>query len=78
MSALPQAAPGETPGRVRPNFLIFMTDQQRADHLGCMGNPVVQTPHIDALAERGVVMDRFYVNAPVCMPNRAALVTGCA
>ncbi len=60
----------------RPNFLIFMTDQQRADHLGCMGERLLRTPHIDALATGGVVMDRFYVNAPVCMPNRASLVTG--
>lgn len=64
------------PGSRRPNFLIFMTDQQRADHLGCMGNRQLQTPHIDALASQGVVFDRFYANAPVCMPNRAALVTG--
>lgn len=62
--------------RSRPNFLIFMTDQQRADHLGCMGDSLLRTPHIDALADAGVVMDRFYANAPVCMPNRAALVTG--
>ena len=60
----------------RPNVLIFMTDQQRADHLGCYGNPVLRTPHIDALAAGGVRFDRFYVNAPVCMPNRAALATG--
>lgn len=59
-----------------PNFLIFMTDQQRADHLGCFGNPLVRTPHIDALADDGAVFERFYVNAPVCMPNRAALATG--
>ena len=34
----------------RPNFLLFITDQHRADHLGCYGNPQVKTPHIDALA----------------------------
>jgi arylsulfatase A-like enzyme len=60
----------------RPNFLLIMTDQQRADHLGAYGNPQVRTPHIDALAADGVVFDRFYVNAPVCMPNRAAILTG--
>lgn len=60
----------------RPNFLIFVTDQQRADHLGCYGNAAIRTPHIDALAARGVVFDRFHVAAPVCMPNRAALATG--
>ena len=60
----------------RPNFLVFVTDQQRADHLGCYGNAVLRTPHIDALAARGVAFDRFHVAAPVCMPNRAALATG--
>ena len=60
----------------RPNFLLLMTDQQRADHLGAYGNTLLRTPHIDALARSGVAFDRFYVNAPVCMPNRAALATG--
>jgi arylsulfatase A-like enzyme len=60
----------------RPNFLLIMTDQQRADHLGAYGNPQLRTPHIDALAADGIVFDRFYVNAPVCMPNRAAILTG--
>lgn len=60
----------------RPNFLYIVTDQQRADHLGCYGNPIVRTPHIDALAARGSRFDRFYVAHPVCMPNRATLMTG--
>lgn len=60
----------------RPSFLVFVTDQQRADHLGCYGDALVRTPHIDALAASGVVFDRFHVAAPVCMPNRAALATG--
>lgn len=64
------------PAGVRPNFLIFMTDQQRADHLGCYGNALLRTPNIDALASDGSLFSRFYVNAPVCMPNRAALATG--
>jgi len=52
-----------------------MTDQQRVDHLGCYGHPVLQTPNIDALADQGVAYDRFYVASPVCMPNRASLMT---
>jgi len=62
--------------RARPNFLFIITDQQRADHLGCYGNRAVSTPNIDALAERGVRADAFYVATPSCMPNRAALMTG--
>ncbi len=60
----------------QPNILLISTDQQRADHLGCYGNPVVRTPAIDSLAARGTVFDRFYVACPICMPNRAAILTG--
>ncbi|MCY3673266.1 MAG: sulfatase-like hydrolase/transferase, partial [Alphaproteobacteria bacterium] len=38
----------------RPNFILFVTDQQRADHLGCYGHPVLRTPAIDGLADRGL------------------------
>lgn len=60
----------------RPNFLFIITDQHRADHLGCYGNPVVKTPHIDSLAAQGTRWDRFYVANPICMPNRASIMTG--
>ena len=60
----------------RPNFLFFIADQLRFDHLGCYGNGVVRTPTIDALAAQGFVADRFYVASPICMPNRATLMTG--
>jgi arylsulfatase A-like enzyme len=62
--------------RSRPNFLLFITDQHRADHLSCYGHPVLKTPQIDSIAARGVSFDRFYVATPVCMPNRATLMTG--
>ena len=55
----------------RPNFLFIITDQHRADHLGCAGHPVLRTPHLYAIAGRGRRFDRFYVANPVCMPNRA-------
>jgi arylsulfatase A-like enzyme len=60
----------------RPNFVLFITDQHRADYLSCYGHPVLKTPHIDSIAARGVSFDRFYVATPVCMPNRATLMTG--
>lgn len=60
----------------KPNFLLFITDQQRADHIGAYGNRVVRTPHIDALAARSWLAERCYVASPVCMPNRATLLTG--
>ena len=60
----------------RPNFVFIITDQQRADHLGCAGNEVLRTPNIDALASRGTRFDRFYVASPICTPNRVTLLTG--
>ena len=60
----------------QPNFLFIITDQHRADWLGCYGHPVLRTPHIDALAARGTLFEDFHVAAPVCMPNRASLMTG--
>lgn len=60
----------------RPNFLLIMTDQQRADHLSCMGNTVLRTPNIDRLSREGVTFENHHVNNPVCMPSRATLLTG--
>jgi arylsulfatase A-like enzyme len=60
----------------QPNFLFIITDQHRADHLGCYGNPIVRTPNIDRLAATGTRFDNFYVATPICMPNRATLMTG--
>jgi len=59
----------------RSSYILFITDQQRYDHLGCNGHPVLRTPNIDAMAAEGVSHDRFYVASPVCMPNRASLMT---
>lgn len=63
------------PGR-RPNFLLFVTDQHRADHLGCEGDALVRTPHIDALAREGARFAQCHVATPICQPNRASLMTG--
>jgi hypothetical protein len=60
----------------RPNVLCLVTDQQRADHLGCAGDPVLRTPHLDALAAGGVRFERAYVNNPLCMPGRSTWFTG--
>ncbi|MFM9968162.1 MAG: sulfatase [Burkholderiales bacterium] len=65
-----------TIAKKRPNFIVIMTDQQRADYLGCAGHPFLKTPAIDSLAARGTRFTRFYVSSPVCMPNRATYMTG--
>jgi arylsulfatase len=58
------------------NLLFIFTDQQRPDTLGCYGNPVVQTPHLDELAASGALFEHAYCTQPVCTPSRAALLTG--
>lgn len=68
--------PSSVAGAARPNFLLFITDQQRPDQLGCYGNAQAQTPHIDALAGQGSRFDEFHVATPICQPNRASLITG--
>ena len=60
----------------RPNFLFLITDQQRADWLGCYGHKVVKTPNIDKISQSGTIFENFYTASPVCMPNRASLMTG--
>lgn len=62
--------------RARPNFLLFITDQHQANHLGCYGHSLVKTPNIDSIAARGTRFDRFHVTNPFCMPSRASIVTG--
>lgn len=60
----------------RPNVLIISGDEWRADALGCAGNPIVRTPNIDALAERGMLFTNAYAPAPMCVPSRVSLLTG--
>ena len=60
----------------RPNVLFVITDQQRFDHVGFMGNRVVRTPNLDGIAARGTVFERAFVANPVCMPNRCTIMTG--
>ncbi|MBW8636173.1 sulfatase-like hydrolase/transferase [Hoeflea sp. WL0058] len=60
----------------RPNVLWIMADQLRFDYLSCNGHPHLQTPHIDALAARGVRFTNTYVQSPVCGPSRMSAYTG--
>ncbi len=59
-----------------PNILWIGMDQIRYDTLACNGNPVCQTPAIDALAARGISFERAYTPASLCTPARASMLTG--
>jgi arylsulfatase A-like enzyme len=60
----------------RPNFVIFLTDDQGYGDLSCMGNTDVHTPYLDNLANEGALLTQWYSNSPVCSPSRASLLTG--
>ena len=59
----------------RPDVIVILTDDQGYGDLSLHGNPVLDTPHLDAMAAEGVRLDRFFV-CPVCAPTRASLLTG--
>lgn len=58
------------------NVLFIMADQLRWDYLGCAGHPTLRTPHIDALAARGVRFSNAFVQGPVCGASRMSTYTG--
>src|SRR4030042_1852280 len=60
----------------RPNFVLFMPDQLRADAVGAFGNPVAHTPNIDALAARGTRFRQAFSQNSVCPPSRVSIFTG--
>lgn len=62
--------------QARPNLLLIMTDQHRADCLGCDGNPVIETPYLDELASQGTRFTAACTAVPSCIPARASLITG--
>ncbi len=59
----------------RPNILWIIIDDMSAN-LSCYGETLIQTPHIDKLAENGVKFTKAFVTAPVCSTNRSAFITG--
>ncbi|MEM1382616.1 MAG: choline-sulfatase [Pseudomonadota bacterium] len=59
-----------------PNIVLIMADQLAPQFTGAYGHPLVKTPHIDALAARGVRFDAAYCNAPLCAPSRFSFMSG--
>ncbi len=68
-----QTAPARPP--TRPNIIIVLTDDQGYGDLGCHGNPVLKTPHLDRLHAESIRLTDFHV-APMCTPTRGQLLTG--
>ena len=60
------------------NVLLLVSDDQRPDTIGVLGNPHIRTPHLDSLAKRSRVMRRAICANPICTPSRAEILTGCS
>lgn len=60
----------------RPNFVFFLTDDQRWDAMSCAGNEVLHTPNMDKIAEQGVRFENMFVTTSLCGPSRASFLTG--
>ncbi len=63
-------------GNRKPNLILFLPDQQRADTLACYGGVKVHSPNLNKLASESVIFERTYVTHPVCTPSRSSLMTG--
>ena len=60
----------------RPNSVFFFTDDQTTSTLGCYGHPLVETPNIDNLAERGTRFTNMFVSHSICWVSRTTILTG--
>ena len=65
------AAPPE-----RPNFVVFLTDDQPYGGLSCTGNTVLKTPNMDRIASQGVLFEKAFVTTSICCTSRASILTG--
>jgi len=60
----------------RPNIVFFLSDDQRADFMGCAGHPILKTPTLDRLAKGGVRFTNTFVTTSICAASRASILTG--
>ena len=75
-AAQTQDRSGTTPLTKRPNIILFMPDELRADSLACYGNPIIKTPNIDRLASEGTRFANCHAQYPVCGASRCSMLTG--
>jgi arylsulfatase A-like enzyme len=63
-------------GDARPNIVFLLTDDQRWDTLGCMGNRIIRTPNVDRLAAHGITFRNNFCATAICCTSRASIFTG--
>ena len=59
-----------------PNLMVMVSDNQPWWAMGCAGNRIISTPHLDQLAREGVRFRNAFVTTPICAASRASLLTG--
>ena len=69
-------APADVQSARRPNIVLIMADDLGYREVGCFGQELIRSPHLDRLAAEGMRLERFYSGSPVCAPSRCALMTG--
>ena len=73
----PAAEAGQPDAERRPNIIVFFSDQQRWDTVGCYGQPIAPiTPNLDRMASEGVRFESAFTCQPVCGPARSCIQTG--
>jgi len=73
--AMPALA-AETPGEARPNLVLIVSDDHGRGDLGCYGNPLIQTPNLDALAAEGVRFTQAFCTTASCSASRSVILSG--
>ncbi|UXP31996.1 sulfatase-like hydrolase/transferase [Reichenbachiella agarivorans] len=58
----------------RPNFVFVLTDDQPYGMMGCTGNDIVQTPHLDRLADEGMLFTNAHITSAICTPSRVSIL----
>lgn len=64
----------QTDSKEKPNFIFILTDDHRYDLLGSSGNELIKTPHLDQLAQEGILFENAHVTSAICTPSRISIL----